>query len=78
VVLLKNGNGKEKKIDPETEIIGSLPEEGWISAEQLSLYLGVEKKTLKKYIERYDIARVVLAGKWLISLSDLKRLAGLE
>jgi len=75
---LKNGNGKEKKIDPETEIIGSLPEEGWISAEQLSLYLGVEKKTLKKYIERYDIARVVLAGKWLISLSDLKRLAGLE
>ncbi len=75
---MKNGNGKEKKIDPETEIIGSLPEEGWISAEQLSLYLGVEKKTLKKYIERYDIARVVLAGKWLISLSDLKRLAGLE
>jgi len=75
---LKNGNGKEKKIDPETEIIGSLPEEGWISAEQLSLYLGVEKKTLKKYIERYDIARVVLAGKWLIALSDLKRLAGLE
>jgi len=73
---LKNGNGK--KIDPETEIIGSLPEEGWISAEQLSLYLGVDKKTLKKYIEKYDIARVVLAGKWLISLSDLKRLAGLK
>jgi membrane-bound acyltransferase YfiQ involved in biofilm formation len=55
-----------------------LPEEGWISAEQLSLYLGVDKKTLKKYIEKYDIARVVLAGKWLISLSDLKRLAGLK
>jgi len=75
---LRNGNGKEKKVDPENEMIGSLPETGWISAEQLSLYLGVDKKTLKKYIERYDIARVVLAGKWLISLSDLKRLAGLE
>ena len=73
---MKNGNGK--KIDPVNELIGSLPERGWISAEQLSLYLGVDKKTLKKHIVKYEIARVVIAGKWLISLSDLNRVAGLE
>ncbi len=60
---------KEKK----EEIIGCLPKDGWISAEQLSLYLDVDKKTLKKHIEKLGISRVVIAGKWLISIADFER-----
>jgi len=55
------------------EVLGALPEKGWISAEQLALYLNVDKKTLKKNIEKLGIARVVIAGKWLISIADLER-----
>jgi predicted ArsR family transcriptional regulator len=57
----------------EEEIIGCLPKEGWISAEQLALYLNVDKKTLKRHIERLGISRVVIAGKWLISIADFER-----
>ena len=57
------------------EIIGCLPEKGWISAEQLSLYLNVNKETLKRNIEMLGISRVVIAGKWLISIADFERVA---
>jgi len=40
------------KINPEEEIIGALPREGWISAEQLSLYLGINKETLKRHVSQ--------------------------
>jgi len=63
-------NGKEKE-----EIIGCLPKEGWISAEQLALYLNVDKKTLKRHVEKLGISRVVIAGKWLISIADFERVA---
>lgn len=59
----------------EEEIIGCLPEKGWISAEQLALYLNVNKETLKKNIERLGIKRIVIAGKWLISIADFERVA---
>ncbi len=64
---------EEKRVNPEIEMIGCLPERGWISAEQLSVYLNVNKDTVKKYIERLGVARVVIAGKWLISLSDFQK-----
>ncbi len=57
------------------EIIGCLPKEGWISAEQLSLYLNVDKKTLKRHIEKLGIPKIVIAGKWLISIADFERVA---
>jgi len=59
----------------EEEIIGCLPEKGWISAEQLSLYLNVNKETVKRNIERLGIRRTVIAGKWLISITDFERVA---
>ena len=59
----------------ESEIIGCLPEKGWISAEQLALYLNVNKETLKRNIERLGIKRTVIAGKWLISIADFERVA---
>lgn len=59
----------------EEEIIGCLPEKGWISAEQLSLYLNVNKETVKRNIERLGIRRTVIAGKWLISITDFGRVA---
>ncbi len=57
----------------EEEVLGALPEKGWISAEQLALYLNVDKKTLKMHVERLGISRVVIAGKWLISIADFER-----
>jgi len=57
------------------EIIGCLPKEGWISVEQLALYLNVNKETLKRNIERLGISRVVIAGKWLISIADFEKAA---
>lgn len=65
---MENGNGKG-------ELLGALPKEGWISAEQLSLYLGVSKEALKRNVEKLGISRVVIAGKWLINLSDLQEVA---
>lgn len=62
-------------VNPEEEIIGALPGEGWISAEQLSLYLGINKETLKRHVEKLGIKRVVIAGKWLINLGDLNEVA---
>lgn len=63
-------------MDPEKEIIGVLPSKGWISAEQLSLYLGISKDTLKKHVERRNIKRVIIGGKWLINLADLDKYDG--
>ncbi|HDH45338.1 MAG TPA: hypothetical protein ENG66_08180 [Thermococcus sp.] len=59
----------------EEEIIGYLPEKRWISAEQLALYLNVNKDTVKRNIERLGIARVVIAGKWLVSIADFEMVA---
>jgi len=63
---------KEKE---KEEIIGCLPKERWISAEQLALYLNVDKKTLKRHIEKFGISRVVIAGKWMTSIADFESVA---
>jgi len=37
--------------------------------------LNVNRETLKRNIERLEIARVVIAGKWLISIADFEKVA---
>ena len=53
------------------EIIGCLPEKGWISAEALAAYLNCSTDAVKRYCQRYNVRRIVIAGKWLIDIDDL-------
>ncbi|RLI77738.1 hypothetical protein DRP04_10935 [Archaeoglobales archaeon] len=52
-------------------IVGTLPKNSVVSAESLASYLGCSVDAVKKYCQRYEVKRVVIAGKWLIDIDDL-------
>ena len=52
-------------------IIGTLPKKSVISADALAAYLNCSIDAVKKYCQRYNVRKVVIAGKWLIDIDDL-------
>jgi excisionase family DNA binding protein len=54
----------------------SIPAHSLITVDALSDILGVHPQTVKRWIEKKDIPRMVIGYKWVISTDDLLKMLG--
>jgi len=56
-------------------VVASIPPSGWITAQALASLLGCSIDSVKRFAERNELTRVIIGGKWLLMIDDLKRIA---